>query len=139
MAAMAAHTATADAMKPFIGVARAPANPVPSGDGLFAGILISLLLRTCARQETVVQVVLQTGGMMQTVIVTGASSGIGRATALRFAKDGAAVLAVGRKQQALDEVARAIAQEKGRCETLVADVVMPEAPAAIVEAVERIF
>jgi len=77
--------------------------------------------------------------MMQTVIVTGASSGIGRATALRFARDGAAVLVVGRKQQALDEVARTIVQEKGRCETFVADVVTPEAPAAIVEAVERIF
>ena len=76
---------------------------------------------------------------MQTVIVTGASSGIGRATALRFARDGAAVLVVGRKQQALDEVARTIVQEKGRCETFVADVVTPEAPAAIVEAVERIF
>ena len=76
---------------------------------------------------------------MQTVIVTGASSGIGRATALRFARDGAAVLVVGRTQQALDEVARTIVQEKGRCETFVADVVTPEAPAAIVEAVERIF
>jgi NAD(P)-dependent dehydrogenase (short-subunit alcohol dehydrogenase family) len=71
--------------------------------------------------------------------VTGASSGIGRATALRFARDGAAVLAVGRKQQALDDVAHAIAQEKGRCETFVADLVTPEAPAAIVEAVERMF
>jgi len=77
--------------------------------------------------------------MMQTVIVTGASSGIGRATALRFARDGAAVLAVGRKQEALDEVAHAIAQEKGRCEPFVADVVSPEAPAAIVDAVERMF
>jgi NAD(P)-dependent dehydrogenase (short-subunit alcohol dehydrogenase family) len=39
----------------------------------------------------------------------------------------------------LDDVAHAIAQEKGRCETFVADLVTPEAPAAIVEAVERMF
>ena len=37
----------------------------------------------CSSRDTV-QVVLQTGGMMQAVVVTGASSGIGRATALRW-------------------------------------------------------
>ena len=38
-------------------------------------------------------------------VVTGATSGIGRATALRFAEAGARVAIVGRNAQALKEVA----------------------------------
>jgi len=76
---------------------------------------------------------------MQAVVVTGASSGIGRATALRMARDGAAVLAVGRQLPALEELAQAIRAENGRCEPLVMDVVAAHAPAAIVEAVQRSF
>ena len=49
--------------------------------------------------------------MTQQVIVTGATSGIGRATALRFAREGASVLAVGRSKDALAEVVTAIQQE----------------------------
>ena len=54
--------------------------------------------------------------MFQTVIVTGASSGIGRATALRFAAAGAAVLAVGRNEAALDEVVAEVGAAGGRAE-----------------------
>jgi len=71
---------------------------------------------------------------MQSVIVTGASSGIGRATALRFGRDGAAVLAVARDPRALDDVCAAIEQEGGRAVPCVADVTSTEAPAAILHA-----
>lgn len=77
--------------------------------------------------------------MVQAVIVTGASSGIGRATALKFGRDGAAVLAVGRQQGALDEVAQAIQREGGTCEPFAIDVSAAHAPDAIVRAVETAF
>src|SRR6266542_1543122 len=67
------------------------------------------------------------------VIVTGASSGIGRATAMRFGRAGASVLAVGRSEAALAEVAAAVEREGGRSATLAADVTHPDAPARIVD------
>jgi NAD(P)-dependent dehydrogenase (short-subunit alcohol dehydrogenase family) len=69
---------------------------------------------------------------MQRVVITGASSGIGRATALRFARDGAAVLAVGRQRAALDEVADAVTKAGGRGVVCEADVTAADAPDAIV-------
>ena len=66
------------------------------------------------------------------VIVTGASSGIGRATAVRFGREGASVLAVGRDAKALDEVAAAVAKAGGRSATLVADVTESSAAQTIV-------
>jgi NAD(P)-dependent dehydrogenase (short-subunit alcohol dehydrogenase family) len=70
---------------------------------------------------------------VQQVIVTGASSGIGRATAMRFARAGASILAVGRDAAALTEVAAAVQQQGGQCSTLTADVTESTAPAKIVE------
>ena len=66
--------------------------------------------------------------------MTGASSGIGRATALRFARGGASVLVVGRSEAALAEVAAAVECEGGRSATLAADVTHSDAPARIVDA-----
>ena len=70
---------------------------------------------------------------VQQVIVTGASSGIGRATAMRFGRSGASILAVGRDDGALAEVAAAVRREGGQCSTLTADVTESTAPATIVE------
>jgi NAD(P)-dependent dehydrogenase (short-subunit alcohol dehydrogenase family) len=71
---------------------------------------------------------------MQSVIVTGASSGIGRATAVRFGRDRAAVLAVGREAHALADVCAAVEREGGRAVPCVADVTSDDAPDAIVRA-----
>ena len=47
--------------------------------------------------------------MARTVLVTGASRGIGKATAVAFAAEGANVVLTSRNQEALDEVAKEIA------------------------------
>jgi 3-oxoacyl-[acyl-carrier protein] reductase len=60
-------------------------------------------------------------------IVTGASRGIGRATALALAAEGAAVLAVGRRRDVLAEVAAACGSAGGRGEPLALDVTAPDA------------
>jgi NADP-dependent 3-hydroxy acid dehydrogenase YdfG len=75
---------------------------------------------------------------MNKVVVTGASSGI-RSAALRFAREGASVLAVGRKASALDEVAQEIRRAGGRCEPFEADVMTSDAPDAVVAAAVAAF
>jgi NAD(P)-dependent dehydrogenase (short-subunit alcohol dehydrogenase family) len=75
----------------------------------------------------------------QQVIVTGASSGIGRAAALRFGRAGASVLAVGRDEQALGDVAAEIERAGGHASVCRVDVTDASAPGLIVEtAVERL-
>jgi NAD(P)-dependent dehydrogenase (short-subunit alcohol dehydrogenase family) len=76
--------------------------------------------------------------MPQQVIVTGASSGIGRATALRFGRAGASVLAVGRDTEALSSVAAEVVRAGGHAAPFAIDVTAEHAPARIVaEALER--
>ena len=74
---------------------------------------------------------------MHNVLVTGATSGIGRATTLRFARDGAWVCAVGRQAPALAEVARAVELAGGRCLPVEVDVTSPSAPDTIAAAVRN--
>ena len=71
---------------------------------------------------------------VQQVIVTGASSGIGRATAMRFGRAGATVVAVGRDGAALADVAKAVEGAGGMCSTVTADVTEAAAPSRIVAA-----
>ncbi len=70
----------------------------------------------------------------QTVIVTGASSGIGRSAAIRFAAAGAAVLAVGRNETALADVVHEARGAGGRAEYVATDITAPAAADQIVAA-----
>ena len=56
------------------------------------------------------------------VIVTGATSGIGRAVALKFAAAGAQITAIGRNEGALDELRREIETSDGKVLPVTADV-----------------
>jgi len=67
-------------------------------------------------------------------IVTGASRGIGRAIALRLAREGATVVLAARDQTTLDGVAREISAGGGTATTVATDLRMPDAPAALVGA-----
>ena len=70
--------------------------------------------------------------------MTGASSGIGRAAALRFGRSGASVLAVGRNRAELETVADEVASHGGQAAALAVDVTADEAPERIVaEAIAR--
>jgi len=66
------------------------------------------------------------------VVVTGATSGIGQATALRFAESGATVVAVGRKKEALAEVSANIQRQGGAALAIQADLSTEPAAAQIV-------
>jgi len=67
-------------------------------------------------------------------IVTGASRGIGRATAERLAAEGASVLVCGRDQDALDAVVASISAASGDAVAHVADVTDPASAEALAAA-----
>ncbi|MGE5244452.1 MAG: glucose 1-dehydrogenase [Betaproteobacteria bacterium] len=74
----------------------------------------------------------------KSVIVTGATSGIGRATAQAFVREGAAVVLVGRDQAALREVSTASAAG-ARVVTCAVDVTAADAPARLVDTAIEAF
>jgi NAD(P)-dependent dehydrogenase (short-subunit alcohol dehydrogenase family) len=74
----------------------------------------------------------------KTILITGASSGIGRCAAMRFAGYGARVVLAARGQAALDEVAAAIAAEGGHAISIATDVADPaQCQHAVAAAVEH--
>jgi short-subunit dehydrogenase len=76
---------------------------------------------------------------LSVIVVTGASSGIGRALAVRAGRAGYDVVAIGRNAAALDAVAAQVRDERGRIVTAVYDVADPANAPAIVELARTTF
>ena len=57
----------------------------------------------------------------QRIIVTGAGSGMGRATALELAKEGAIVIALGKNSKNISELVKTVKSEKGICHPFIVD------------------
>jgi NAD(P)-dependent dehydrogenase (short-subunit alcohol dehydrogenase family) len=73
------------------------------------------------------------------VLVTGATSGIGRATTLRFAESGAKVAAVGRKEDALAAVAEEITKRGGTPSAIRADLSVEDEASRVIAKTEASF
>jgi len=73
------------------------------------------------------------------ICITGASAGIGRATAIDCAKAGMPVMAAARRVDRLEELASRIRSAGGRVETIACDVADPEQCRRMIEATEEAF
>ena len=75
----------------------------------------------------------------KTAIITGASRGIGLATALRLARRGYNIVAIARDRETLLQAAEHVRHVGGNCETLSADVARPADAPRIVQAAHERF
>jgi NAD(P)-dependent dehydrogenase (short-subunit alcohol dehydrogenase family) len=75
----------------------------------------------------------------RSAIVTGATSGMGRATALLFAREGASIVASGRDEERGRSLVDEIRAAGGRVEFVPGDVGLPETSGRLVETSERVF
>jgi NAD(P)-dependent dehydrogenase (short-subunit alcohol dehydrogenase family) len=75
----------------------------------------------------------------EVVVITGASGGVGRATARKFAADGARIGLIGRGHRGLEGAARDVEERSGRALTLPLDVAEPELLEKAAAAVEEEF
>jgi NAD(P)-dependent dehydrogenase (short-subunit alcohol dehydrogenase family) len=73
------------------------------------------------------------------VLVTGALTGIGRATATAFARDGASVVVSGRRDEEGKALAAELRESGGRAEYIRADVAIEDDVRALVEGTVKIF
>ncbi|MGD0524489.1 MAG: SDR family oxidoreductase [Polyangiaceae bacterium] len=74
-----------------------------------------------------------------TAIVTGASQGIGRATALRLARDFGSLVLVARNREKLDEVAKDVRAAGAEALVIDADLSRPDAAQPVVDATSKAF
>jgi short-subunit dehydrogenase len=77
--------------------------------------------------------------MTQTVVITGASAGVGRATAAAFAMQGAQLGLIARGTQGLEAAAAEVEQRGGKALALPLDMADPDAVEAAAERVENHF
>src|SRR5580693_9407333 len=77
--------------------------------------------------------------MQKTAVVTGASRGIGRAIALRLARDGARVVLCARDRDALGEVVREVERGGGSAVAQSLDLRLPDSARLLVEAAVAAF
>lgn len=75
----------------------------------------------------------------KSVLVTGAGSGIGRASAVEIAKKGGKLTLVGRREEPLQETAKLIEEAGGEAQVVAGDVTDPQSRESVIEAATGSF
>ena len=93
----------------------------------------------CAAASTGASGIIDLGLAGAAVVVTGAGSGIGAATARLLGAAGASVTLVGRRQALLEQTAEAVEKTGGRAATMPADLADPATPSRVIAAAMAAF